>query len=699
MPLSIKEINIKNFGPLPGEINWKPGKLNLIYGKNETGKTFLVEFIIRSLFKAKSWQLRQLTAQMTERGKVVVQGLGDDLVDFYPSKKEKIEDFYSKGDRWIPPDFSKLLVVKGAEVELGDGKEADKIILKRYLSSKEILDNIENRIPLIIKSAKIENDTIVGKMQGVIRERERLGETLEKIESLFNEVNHKYLGGTRKLLEDEKSKLEDGRNQMEEARKYHAYTLSQELTQLDNKRKEIDDKEFEKLFESVTIYGRDEISYKAKDKQLEEAKEKSEHYQWARQAVEIYEKLLYLKTIKTALLAVLIIFVGAAGVFSFLNLPFAVVGCLVGVFLFGYFLVRKAVEAFDKGHEMKKLEEEYHKRFKEKLTGLPRLKEVLKNMETENTKRELLEKQSNQERIKLQQDEEIISKQVAHLIKKEIDPAQWDIALKQVRRERNTLNEKIQTNREELIKLDVDPSEYVTRKPSVEYNAKKFDEVKRNLEQKEEELKKIEDSQKDLKRRIFQETGYHSSVWAEVIQHLREKHDQTLGDLKSKTAEIAANIAVMEVIHELRQAEDEKIKKNLQLDIIKEPLKEVTDRYTGFRLENDNLYVSDPYNEFPLNDMSTGAKDQVFFALRMGFCSHILEQDRVFFIMDDAFQHSDWSRRPLLVNKMIDLAEEGWQILYFTMDDHIKSLFDKEGERLGNEYKHFELAEDLQRNQ
>lgn len=694
MPLSIKEINVKNFGPLPGEINWKPGKLNLIYGKNETGKTFLVEFLIRSLFKTKSWQIRQLTAQMSETGKVVVQGLGDELVNFSPSKKEKIEDFYSKSDRWIPPEFSKLLAVKGAEVELGDGKEADKIILKRYLSSKEILDNIENRIPLVVKSAKIEEDTIVGKKHGVIKDKEKLGENLEKIDSLFNEVNHKYLGGTRKLLEDEESKLEDERNQMEEARKYHAYTLSQELTQLDNKLKEIDAEEFEELLKSVDIYGRDESSYKFKNKQLEEAKEKSKHYQWARQAVEIYEKLLYQKTMKTlkGLLAALIIFVGAAGVFSFLNLPFAVVGCLAGVFLFGYFLVRKAVEAFVKGHEMKKLEEEYFQRFDEELTGLPHLQDVLKNMETENTRRELLEKQSNQENIKLQQDKEIISKQVSRLIKKEIEPAQWDIALKQVKRERNTLNEKIQTNRLELIKLDVDPSEYVTKKPSVEYNAKKFDEVKRNLEQKEEELKKIEDSQEDLKRRIFQETGYHSDVWTEVIQHLRDKHDQILGDFRSKTAEIVANIAVMEVIHELRQAEDKKIKKNLQLDIIKEPLKEVTGRYTDFRLENDNLYVSDPYNEFPLNDMSTGAKDQVFFALRMGFCSHILKQDRVFFIMDDAFQHSDWSRRPLLVNKVVDLAEKGWQILYFTMDDHIKSLFDKKGKRLDDEYTPFELA-------
>ena len=50
-------------------------------------------------------------------------------------------------------------------------------------------------------------------------------------------------------------------------------------------------------------------------------------------------------------------------------------------------------------------------------------------------------------------------------------------------------------------------------------------------------------------------------------------------------------------------------------------------------------------------------------------------QDALFLILDDAFQHSDWHRRERLVAEMVAVARQGWQILYFTMDDHIRDLF------------------------
>ena len=41
-----------------------------------------------------------------------------------------------------------------------------------------------------------------------------------------------------------------------------------------------------------------------------------------------------------------------------------------------------------------------------------------------------------------------------------------------------------------------------------------------------------------------------------------------------------------------------------------------------------------------------------------------------------------------LVNRVIGLVNSGWQIFYFTMDDHLKKLFDKSGGDLGQaEYK------------
>ena len=68
-------------------------------------------------------------------------------------------------------------------------------------------------------------------------------------------------------------------------------------------------------------------------------------------------------------------------------------------------------------------------------------------------------------------------------------------------------------------------------------------------------------------------------------------------------------------------------------------------------------------------------------ALRIGFSSKLLKKDTLFLILDDAFQHSDWERRETLVKILADIAKNGWQIIYLTMDDHIKGLFDKVGSK------------------
>jgi hypothetical protein len=56
-----------------------------------------------------------------------------------------------------------------------------------------------------------------------------------------------------------------------------------------------------------------------------------------------------------------------------------------------------------------------------------------------------------------------------------------------------------------------------------------------------------------------------------------------------------------------------------------------------------------------------------------------MQGDTAFLILDDAFQHSDWERRPALVDTVFDLAKAGWQTIYFSMDDNIRDLFDQRG--------------------
>ena len=105
------------------------------------------------------------------------------------------------------------------------------------------------------------------------------------------------------------------------------------------------------------------------------------------------------------------------------------------------------------------------------------------------------------------------------------------------------------------------------------------------------------------------------------------------------------------------------------------------------------MVIDSDDNEFRVADLSTGAREQVFLGARLGFARSALDNEPSFLVLDDAFQHSDWNRRKQLVQESVGLVEAGWQVLYFTMDDHIRDLFNAEGERLGERYVTHSLSE------
>ena len=45
-----------------------------------------------------------------------------------------------------------------------------------------------------------------------------------------------------------------------------------------------------------------------------------------------------------------------------------------------------------------------------------------------------------------------------------------------------------------------------------------------------------------------------------------------------------------------------------------------------------------------------------------------------FLLLDDAFQNSDWKHREDMVSYTLGLIDRGWQIFYFTMDDHLRPV-------------------------
>lgn len=112
------------------------------------------------------------------------------------------------------------------------------------------------------------------------------------------------------------------------------------------------------------------------------------------------------------------------------------------------------------------------------------------------------------------------------------------------------------------------------------------------------------------------------------------------------------------------------------------------ERYVAVaRREGEGLSVRDEQGRrYPVADLSRGTRDQVYLALRIALGEAALESAGLegggFFLLDDPFLTADWTRRERLVETGAELAGAGWQLVYLTCDDHLRDLFVEAGATL-----------------
>jgi uncharacterized protein YhaN len=166
-----------------------------------------------------------------------------------------------------------------------------------------------------------------------------------------------------------------------------------------------------------------------------------------------------------------------------------------------------------------------------------------------------------------------------------------------------------------------------------------------------------------------------TTSWDDLLENLRQHYRQLMDEYRGVTSKVLAGIVVSQVITDARQQEDEKIKAILQSPVVQRPLYAITKKYNKATLIGEILRVSDRFEEFDIAELSTGAREQILLALRIGFAARIMGNETAFLVLDDAFQHSDWTRREYSIDSVITLAKNDWQIIYLSMDDHIRDLF------------------------
>ncbi|MBN2031393.1 AAA family ATPase [bacterium] len=694
MSVQIQEIRVKNLGPID-QFSMKLGIFNLIYGRNEKGKTFLVEFLIRSLFRnPRLWKLR--SEQGT--GKVHVGGLEETVIEFSPLKDRKLEDYWEGSATGLPPDFSKLLTVKGAEVDLArvDGG-VGKAVVKHYLSSQDLIDQIESRISPTIQETEIKDGNLIGAKRGEIKRYDELKNGLENVDRLFGQIDQAYSGSVIKMLGDEKIELEEKLKQMNRAKRYLAYRTAEGIKHLEKEKACINPEKLKEVGEAVGFYQKKQREMDQKRREQKESEKEAQHFDWLKKAKEVYHEQLVQSSFKPRPLFLILGLVMAglslAGLYFKIILGSAI--AIVCAVFFGFLYLKKIQTRAGqilKNEELRKLSEEFRNRFGQELTGIPLIEALCDELSTHHHRSEVLKEQLDREDRELGNLQQTVEDHLYHLVGEKVTKESWGKTIRKLEINMAELESKIRDREKILAGLKVAASDYVSEDPGMKYSEKDDLECKEALNQIELRIGEETGKLNNLKQRICDQTEDPISTdWETAIQHFRDKRKDLTMAYKQIAAEIIGKKAVFDVLQDLRKDEDTKIDDGLKSDCITLPLKQITRRYNGLRLEKDQLIVSDDYNDFPISELSTGAQEQVLLALRIGFASKLLGKESLFLILDDAFQYSDWERREWLMDVIVDLAKSGWQILYFTMDDHIKTLFESKGKPFGKGFRMCEL--------
>ena len=702
MPIYLENINIKNLGPLDSA-SFDLRMLNLIYGSNETGKTFLVEFLLQSIFRqAANWNLRNIPG----KGSVTIQGLKDEPVDFSLTTRKKIEDYWDADELGLPLNMARLLVVKGGELDLaGTPGGVNRDVLKTALTSEVLLDQIRNPISKTVQGATLVDHEIQGANRGILNDRQDLSSEIKKLRDLLERVENEYSQGPLRQLELKITDIQKDLKIQEESKRHTSYQFRQERTLLSKEKEKLSDMTLSDLQLNLHDYTAGEENLTKQEKELRKQQDKSKHYGWLESAISVWESS-GLEVVKkparwitffgmSALLLGLIL-LGINDLVSTLNLlwiglPLSIISA--GMIFYSTLRLQQWTSHINESEERQSIQKEYKTRFGKNLRGLSVLKEKKESIQKSHFQVEPLEKEIQEQKTMQIQRKSDLQCLFEALTGKILQEKDWEKTYQDLKIKSAELTGEIHTLDLKLEKLNV-PDELVREEPVIEeYNPQQVTDFQDILSTYDDELEHTQQALSSLKQMICHETGDDITVsWEETLFHLRSINEEKEREYRKLTAQIIAEIGVIQILDRIEDEEDQKIQRNINTKEVSALLQSITGSYQTLKLINDQIYVSDQYSQYSLIDLSTGAREQIQLVLRMGIASRLTGGDPLFIILDDAFQHSDWNRRETLVKQVIIMVKNGWQVTYLSMDDHIRDLFLKYGKTgLKKQFCYFEL--------
>jgi len=695
MGIRIDRISIDRGGPLKEDFSFEPGSFNLIYGHNETGKTYIVEAMLDILFRTgkntpwiKSGSKSRVSTvrDWKHRGQIVVSGLEDKPVTFVPGGR-KLEDFSNPGSR-LPEELSRLMVVRAGDTKLSsaiDGVGSE--ILSTYLTGRGVLDEVENSIQhKAVKNATIKNGTIDANQQGLVSDRLKAKGKVEELRALQLKIDSNASLGAVNTLERKIVTIGEELKKLEDARRHRAFLLNNELRQLELAQEELpSDHELQSLGTDVMRHRDMEKELKRTENKFDDDAELLDNYEWMQKAAGEYlshPDALHDDSFRSPVCTILLfIFIAATVAAGFFSKPL-MVGSAIGALICLLIHLRRKTASIPAVTILNRenLEREFQRRFHRELTD-----PAVLQLESQKLEKEYIQFNGLREgRANLIRDMETRKKEILAgfyaMTGENIAVENWDDKMSTLRNDRKEVQQSILSLSSVFASLNIDPDSYLPESPGTEWDQAQYLKLVGQLESVSSELAGEKQNIEILKTEISVVTGINNRDIRQLLTALEDKMEIEARSYRDITARILAENQVFRAVSEFRKQENDRLEEVLESGEVLSILTGITGRYTGLKMDGKgSLLLTTPRGEeYPLEQLSTGAAEQVYIALRIAFARRSMGQP-AFLVFDDAFQHSDWSRRENLVRNVMELVRDGWQIFYFTMDDHLQRLFRESG--------------------
>lgn len=277
---------------------------------------------------------------------------------------------------------------------------------------------------------------------------------------------------------------------------------------------------------------------------------------------------------------------------------------------------------------------------------------------------------------------ETLKKEIQRLFatigKTQVLPQEWDKTLVDMlvdmKNQKSQLEEHLNINIGKLKTLGIETPVPVDD-PKITYDPVRYDGLIKQINSLKKERENLIEKANSIitnAQRIFQSSNVDPLLLYEDGLKTLENIENELNEL---IAEIIAGKIIFETIEEIKTQQKEQIQQVLASTSTAQYIFDITQKYNTISIVDSEVFISDENDEFPFKVLSTGTQEQILLAIRLGLIEHLFAHKPSFLVLDDAFQHSDYVRRPQIIRALFNLALKKWQIIYLTMDEHIRSLF------------------------